>query len=167
MRAKRRLLRSILALGIVTACAVAAPAGSAAGATQGPTATISPRSNISDPFSDGQYVIVRWKGFTPDKPVAVRECVHGATSLSQCSRGNLYSTCGIQCPGDQPVGWSDKNGNGSSSVPVATGLVNTSQRGSGIVPGYTFTCGPTDPCDLWVTDNDTDLAAGVFLPIGF
>jgi len=112
-------------------------------------------------------VTVRWKGFTPNKPVAVRECVHGATSLSQCSRGNLYSTCGIQCPGDQPIGTSDKNGNGSGSVPVATGLVNTTERGKGNVPGLTFTCGPSDPCDLWVTDTDVDLTTGALVPIGF
>ena len=166
MRAKRRVLRSIFALGVVAACAVAVPAGSA-GASQGPTATIFPRSGISDPFSDGSYVTVRWKGFTPNAPVAVRECAHGATSLAQCSRGNLYSTCGFQCPGDQPIGWSDKNGNGSGSVPIATGLINTSEQGSGNVPGFTFTCGPSDPCDVWVTDNDVDLSTGVLLPIGF
>ena len=39
MRAKRRVLRSILALGIVAAAAGALPAPSAGAATQGPSAT--------------------------------------------------------------------------------------------------------------------------------
>ena len=91
MRAKRRMLRSILALGIVAAAAVAMPAWSAGAATHGPSATISPKEGISDPFSDGSYVTVTWKGFAPNAPVAVRECQHGATSLAQCSKSTLYS----------------------------------------------------------------------------
>jgi ABC-type phosphate transport system substrate-binding protein len=169
MHAKRRMLRSILALGIVAAAAVAMPAWSAGAATHGPSATISPKEGISDPFSDGSYVTVTWKGFAPNAPVAVRECQHGATSLAQCSKSTLYSTCGFSCPGDWLIGTSDKDGNGFGSVPVATGSINTSAQGDGDIPGSTFACGPADPCDLWVTNDDLDatLTSGVFLPIGF
>jgi ABC-type phosphate transport system substrate-binding protein len=167
MRAKRRMLRSILALGIVAAAAGALPAPSAGAATQGPSATISPKEGISDPFSDGSYVTITWKGFAPNAPVAVRECQHGATTLAQCSKGTLYSTCGFSCPGDWLIGTSDKHGNGFGSVPIATGLINTSSQGDGDIPGSTFTCGPADPCDIWVTNDDFNLSVGVFLPIGF
>jgi ABC-type phosphate transport system substrate-binding protein len=167
MRAKRRMLRSILALGIVAAAAVAMPAWSAGAAPQGPSATISPKEGISDPFSDGSYVTVTWKGFAPNAPVAVRECQQGATSLGQCSKSTLYSTCGFSCPGDWLIGTSDKHGNGFGSVPVATGLINTSAQGDGDIPGSTFTCGPANACDIWVTNDDFDLTSGVFLPIGF
>ena len=79
---------------------------------------------------------VTWKNFLPSQAVGVKECVHGATSLTQCSRGNLYSSCGFLCPGDWLLGISDKNGNGSGSVPIATGKLNTQQDGTD-TPGYT------------------------------
>src|SRR4029079_8266939 len=152
MRAKRRVLRSILALGIVAAAAGALPAPSAGAATQGPSATISPKEGSSDPFSDGSYVTITWKGFAPNAPVAVRECQHGATTLAQGSSGPWSSPCGFSCPGDWLIGTSDKHGNGFGSVPIASGLINTSSQGDGDIPGSTFTCGPGEPCDLCVTN---------------
>jgi ABC-type phosphate transport system substrate-binding protein len=166
MNVTRWMLRILLAFGLVGLSGSFVTQAPAVAASPGPSVTITPHADINDPWGDGQYVTVTWKNFAPNYPVAVKECQHGATSLSQCSRGNLYSTCGFLCPGDWLLGISDKNGNGSGVVPVATGKVNTQQDGSD-VPGYTFKCGPADSCDLWVTNDTLDMSQGIFVPIGF
>jgi phosphate transport system substrate-binding protein len=161
-----RASRILAALFIVGACLGIGAVPGAVAAT-GPHAVVTPSSGISDPWNDGQYVTVRWSGFAPNKPVGVRECQHGATDASQCSRGDLYSSCGFSCPGDSLLGVSDGHGKGSGTVPVATGLINVEQDLSTPVPGQTFRCGPADPCDLWIYNDPFDLTSGVMEPIGF
>ena len=167
MRSRSVPARVALILATVSLLAPWYPMIAARAATDAPTVTVTPDTDLSDPFSDGQYVTVSWKGFPPDALVGAKECVRGATSLAQCSRPNLYSSCGFLCPGEVILGTSDSRGNGSGSLPVANGLVNVEQDRTTDVPGYTFRCDADHPCDLWVTTDTLDLTKGVFAPIEF
>src|SRR5215831_12059144 len=130
MDGSRRLVRVVLAgvAVVLAASPLVLDAGIPASAgTKTPTVTIEPATGITDPFNDGQYVIVTWKNFAPNQSVGAKECAHDATDTTQCSRPALYSSCGFLCPGDWILGTSDANGNGSGSIPIATGKINVEQ----------------------------------------
>lgn len=167
MRARSRLPRAVLAMVAAALLVPMVGGGIAGAATKEPTVTITPNTDLDDPFSDGQYVTVTWKNFPPNALVGAKQCVRGATDLTQCSRPNLYSSCGYLCPGEWILGTSDRNGNGSGSLPIASGLVNVEQDRTTPVPGYTFRCDSDHPCDLWVTTDTLDLSKGLFAPLAF
>jgi phosphate transport system substrate-binding protein len=129
--------------------------------------TVTPRVGLVDFTGDGQYVTVRWEGFTPRGFLYARECQRGADTISsRCSQGGYFSVCGLSCPGAAYLGQSDPRGRGSSTMPIAVGAINIQQNLEPI-DGKTFVCDWQNDCSLFVMEDPFDLATATEIPLRF
>jgi len=141
-------LRNLLRLAIAASVAAAVTVGFAGGASAAVTGSVTPSSGLHD----GDTVHVVADGLPANTPIQVTECVHGATSSTQCD-GN---TTDVSVSSD-PNGHYDNTNYSVYQLPGPT------------IPTSSIQCDDTHACDLYVGDDLNNLSSSnhILLPIAF